>query len=372
MSRCVHVLAFVAGLTAATVSIAGAQQRERRTPATDRTVNVTRGMRLTINNYAGEIVLRTWDKDAVRVQATHGPRSTIDIQTSATAITIRSKTSGGAQSVDYEINAPAWMPVRAEGHYAFVSVEGPQSEVAAETVNGDIVVKGGTGFVTAKTIQGEVIIEGARGKINASSVNEGIRITGAGGDIVAETTNGDILLTKIDAKSVDVSTVNGDLRYDGALAAGGRYQFMTHNGDITLVLPENSSAAFSVRTYNGDFRSDLMKIPDDWRQGRRNSFTLGSGSAEVELETFGGTIRLRKPGTAPPVKPRDKHRDPEENQPEACSAYSARSATIGSTLAARVAGAAAAASAVRLRTTAIAPNAQGSAALTRNRRFDAS
>jgi hypothetical protein len=203
-------------------------------------------------------------------------------------------------------------------------------------------------------------------------VNEGIRITGAGGDIIAETTNGDILLTKIDAKSVEVSTVNGDLRYDGALAAGGRYQFMTHNGDITLVLPENSSATLSVRTYNGDFRSDFGKVPEDWRQGRRNTLTMGTGSAEVELETFGGTIRLRKPGTAPPVKPKEKHRDPADTQPDACSAYSARSATIGSTLAARVAGAAAAASAVRLRTTAIAPNAQGSAALTRNRRFDAS
>jgi hypothetical protein len=34
------------------------------------------------------------------------------------------------------------------------------------------------------------------------------------------------------------------------------------------------------------------------RRGRRVSFTLGAGSADVELESFGGEISVRRPGTA--------------------------------------------------------------------------
>ena len=40
-------------------------------PQTDQTVPATRGMRLIIDNSAGEVVVHAWDKDSVRVQARH-------------------------------------------------------------------------------------------------------------------------------------------------------------------------------------------------------------------------------------------------------------------------------------------------------------
>ena len=45
------------------------------------------------------------------------------------------------------------------------------------------------------------------------------------GDVTAESTNGDIVLSKVDAKSLDVSTVNGDIRYEGSVVTGGPYRF---------------------------------------------------------------------------------------------------------------------------------------------------
>ena len=62
-----------------------AQERGARKPQTDRTVTVTKGTRLSVNNDAGEVVLRTWDRDSVRVQASHNARTTIDIQTAGTS-----------------------------------------------------------------------------------------------------------------------------------------------------------------------------------------------------------------------------------------------------------------------------------------------
>ncbi len=338
-----RIVAGIASFVLVATSVA-AQERERRPPQTDRTVTVTRGSRLTINNHAGEVVIRTWDKDALRVQARHSPKVTIDVQTTGNAVALRSK-GDGPGAIDYELTAPAWMPVKVSGQFLYVGIEGAQNEVSAETVRGDIVVKGGTGFVTAKSIEGEVIVEDARGRINVSSVNEGIRITGSGGEITAETTNGDITLTKIDAKSVETATVNGDIRYEGSVVDGGRYRFTTHNGDVTMVVPENSNATFYVRTYNGDFHTNLpMKTQGEIRRGRRATYTLGGGSAEVELESFGGTIRVRRPGTTPPAKTKDKQEQERDDPGE--PDHSERSATMGSTCAARKAGAAAAATAV--------------------------
>ena len=212
-----------------------------------------------------------------------------------------SSQNGPPGSVDYEITAPAWMPMKIEGQFIYVTVDGAQNEVAVETVRGDIVLKGGSGTVSAKTIQGEIVVDGARGKINLSSVNQAIKVTGASGDITAESTNGSISLTRMEAATVDVATVNGDVVYEGTLANNGRYTFNTHQGDITMTVPETSNATFSVRTYNGEFDTSLtLKGPDEseLRRGKRATYTLGNGSAEVEMESFGGAIRLRRAGAA--------------------------------------------------------------------------
>jgi DUF4097 and DUF4098 domain-containing protein YvlB len=350
-----------AGLLVVTVPIASAQERGKRAPQTDRTVTVTKGARLTVSNDAGEVILRTWDRDSLRVQASHGSRVTIDIQSTGSIVTVRSRASGGPMGgVDYEITAPAWLPVKVSGQFLYIGIEGAQNEVSAETVRGDIVVKGGSGVVTAKSIEGEVILEDAKGRINANSVNEGIRITGGTGDVTAESTNGDITLTRVEARSLDVSTVNGDIRFEGSIVSGGPFRLSTHNGDITMIVPETTNATFTVRTYNGDFHSNLpTKTLGEVRRGRRATYTLGNGGAEVELESFGGTIRLRRPGTVPAPRGRDNGKADKKEQDKG-EDHSARSAAMGSTCAARAAGVADAAAAVTVKSTATIANVHGS------------
>ncbi|MGH9372816.1 MAG: DUF4097 family beta strand repeat-containing protein [Vicinamibacterales bacterium] len=284
---------------------------DARAPQTDQTVPVARGARLTVDNFAGDVVIRAWERDAIRVQARHASRTRVSVRTSPTGIGITaSGLQGPASAVDYEINVPVWIPIKVDGTYAFISVEGTESEVGAETVRGDIRIKGGAGLVSGKSIEGKVVVSGAKGRVTVSSVNQGVTITGATGDIVAETTNGAIMLSGIESEHADVGSVNGSITYDGTPAPHGRYRFSTHNGNIIVALPENSSAAFSVRTYNGNMSTNLpLQGSGDARRGRRVTYTLGAGSAEFELESFGGTIRLNRTGTLPPSKSKTKSKD---------------------------------------------------------------
>jgi DUF4097 and DUF4098 domain-containing protein YvlB len=292
-----------AGMAVLLVALAAApgpgQERPGRAPQTDQTVPVSRGMRLAIDNQAGEVIVHTWDKDALRVQARHAARTRINIRTGGNEVNLSA--NGPAGSVDYDITAPVWMSMNIEGQFNYVTIEGAQSDVSIETVRGDIVLKGGSGSITASTIDGEIQVEGARGKINLSSVNQGIRVTGASGDIAAETTNGSITLTRVDSKGVQAATINGNVTFEGAVADNGRYIFTTHNGDIVMTIPETANATFNVRTYNGEFGSSLpLKGPAraEIKPGKRAAYVLGTGSADVEMESFGGAIRLRRAGAA--------------------------------------------------------------------------
>ena len=278
---------------------------------TDQTVDVTRGMQLVLASQAGEATVRAWDRDAVRVQASHGTRERVEVQTADNTVRVRARTASGSRGpaglVDYTITVPRWMAVSLSGTYLAANIEGTGAEVNVETVGGDITVKGGSGAVTLRSIEGEIIVENASGKVQATTVNDSIQVRGVSGDVVAETTNGDVVVSNSKASSLEVSTVNGDVRFEGPTADKGLYRVTTHNGDIRVSLGQQANATVFVRTFGGDFSSDFpVTLPEGMsnRDGnKRFNFTLGGGSARVELQSFQGDIHVSR-GPLPPERQR--------------------------------------------------------------------
>lgn len=279
---------------------AQAEPRQTRAPQTDQTVPVSRGARLAIDNYAGEVVIHVWDKDAIRVVARHNGRAKVNIRTDANTVSIGAATSNSTSgSVDYDILAPAWLPMKIEGQFDFVNVEGIQGEIDVTTVRGDIVLKN-IGSATVKTVEGAIQLDGARGKVSLNSVNEDIKVNAANGEFAADTTNGNISLTRMESANAEVTTVSGDIEYEGSLVDKGHYTFTSHSGDLKLIIPVSTNATFNVRAYSGEFSSSLPvkgPNPSEVRQGKRTTYTLGNGSADVAMESFSGDIILRRAGT---------------------------------------------------------------------------
>jgi Toastrack DUF4097 len=289
---------------------------------TDQTVQVSKGTKLDVNNFAGDVLIKVWDKDAVRVEATHSDRESVDIKQVDQTVSIRSRSARGGppRSLDFNITVPSWMGIAVSGNYAFVTMEGVGGDVNVETTRGDINVRGGSGFVSLKSVQGEVTLEKAKGRIEVRAVNEGIRLADINGDLSAESTNGSIILDRIDSGNVDLYTVNGNISYDGPIKDKGLYRLTTHNGLIAMAIPEKVNAALMVRTYNGGFRSTFPIGGDATeRRAKRFTVTLGNGSAHVELESFGGTISLRRPGEPRPETERKRRpeRDRDRDQDHA-------------------------------------------------------
>ena len=264
---------------------------------TDTTLGVRPGTRLDVNNFGGEIAVQVWERNAVRVEATHSSRVQVVIEGTGSSVEVRARSSRGVPlpgRVDYRITVPRWMALVLSGIYTDVSVEGTKGEVSVETVKGDVNVRGGEGFVKLSSIQGSVTVDGARGRLEASSVNEGVNVSDVVGDVSVEAVNGDVQLRGIVSLLVEAATVNGDVTYIGAVRDGGRYRFASHNGDLIVAIPERANATVSVATFDGEFESSFPVQLTEARKGRRFNFTLGSGSAQIDLETFDGTIKLSR------------------------------------------------------------------------------
>src|SRR3954470_18468753 len=301
--------------------------------ATDQTVNVAKGTKLDVNNFAGDVIVKVWDKDAVRVEVMHSDRESVDIKQGEQTLSVRSRSvrGGPPRSLDYTISIPKWMAVAVSGTYADVTLQDVGADVTVETTRGDITVSGGSGFISLKSVQGEISLEKAKGRIEVRAVNEGIRLADISGDLSAESTNGGIMLDRIDSANVDLYTVNGNISYDGAIKDKGLYRLTTHNGLIAMPIAERANITLSARTYNGGIRSSFtLPAPaadqNSERRNKRVNLTLGNGSAHVELESFSGTIALRRPGEPRPEtegrrrerrdQDTDKDKDKDKDKPK--------------------------------------------------------
>lgn len=265
-------------------------------PVTDTTITVARGDQLGVNVMSGELAIRTWNRDAVQVRSPDGDRVAVEVTKSGSSVAVRtSGRRGPPRFATVEITIPAWMDVSATGVGLDVTVDGARGAIRVETVNGDITLTGGDGVASLRSVEGSVTVERAKGRISASSVNADVTVRATTGEVAAETVNGSITLDAVDAGSVSASTVNGDIDFSGPLKDGGRYDFSTHNGDLTLAVPANASAQVTVATFGGEFESDFPVTLTETRKGRRFTFSIGAGRAQVTLESFQGTIRLRRP-----------------------------------------------------------------------------
>jgi phosphatidylserine decarboxylase len=93
---------------------------------------------------------------------------------------------------------------------------------------------------------------------------------------------------------VRVSSVDGDIRFNGAVAPNGSYAFKTHDGNISIRPVGALNATVTVSTWSGEFESAMPVTISGSQEGKRFSFTMGTGSARIELEAFDGLIRLEK------------------------------------------------------------------------------
>ncbi len=271
----------------------------------DTTVAVQRGQRLEVNAHSGDITVHAWSRNAVRVHATLDEHARLEIDQSPNAVSVRSAQRGSPQDADYEITVPTWMGLTLSGVDAEIKVDGVQGPISAETVNGTVTVKGGDGIVSLRSVQGAVSLEGAKGRIDVTSVNDDVTLTDVSGELHVESVNGEIRLERVESDNTEATSVNGSILYNGTIRAGGRYHLVTHNGDVTVTVPENADALVAVSTFQGDFESDFPVTLRE-RRSQRFTFTLGGGSARIELESFQGTIRLKRPGSHPPKSKSDE------------------------------------------------------------------
>lgn len=266
--------------------------------AIDTLLAVSGETRLEIHNLRGDVTIRTWERNAVRLEGQGEAGRDMRIAPGGRVLQIHGlgwERGKQGRSGSYAFTVPTGMDLTIHGMDTDVSIHGTRGRIEVGTIQGDIKVRGGRTLVHLQSVQGSVDLSGARGRIEAQSVNQPVRVTDVSGDLELTSVNGGVMMTAVDSRSVQATTVNGPVHYRGTIHADGSYSLSTHNGEIDLAVPEGTDASVDVSTFNGQLEAGFPISITEAQRGKQFRFTLGSGGARIELQSFNGTIRLQRP-----------------------------------------------------------------------------
>lgn len=268
---------------------------------TETTFDVRKGERIELQNHNGDVEIQVWKRDRVRILADHGSGVAVRVVKNGPVRRIHAEYtsesgSHGLPTVDYHITIPIWLSIDVAGVNTDVSVEGSEGEIAVNTINGDVWVRGGSGRIDLTSVNGGVELRGARGRVFVNSINDDVSLEDIIGSVFGEAVNGDIIMRTITADTVRSTTVRGDVFYQGAIGSQGHYWFSTHEGDVMVMVPRSTNATVGFFTYHGELLTSfpviIPRLETKEAKGKRITFQLGNGEAQIDLETFSGDIEI--------------------------------------------------------------------------------
>ena len=152
---------------------------------------------------------------------------------------------------DVEMEVPSGATVQVQTRDGDITITGVAGAYAGSQ-NGDIVIERVTRLVEAGSVGGSISLKDSSGRVNLSSAGGGVeaynvRASDAEDTFEVGSVSGDIVLERISTPTVNAKTVSGTLSMSGPLAKKGNYGFTTVTGDVILAMPPDASFQLNAK-----------------------------------------------------------------------------------------------------------------------------
>lgn len=270
----------------------------------------------------GKAMIKTWDKDQVRVTGTLGELTeefTFEKNGNTVVIEVEVKNNHyrwedkDSSKDDLTVYVPVGSKFDYETVNADVTIEGVKGGTSIEVVNGDITGTDLSSRVRIESVNGDIELEGIYGELQVESVNGNIsvehldeaalelisvngkiNVESQSKDVSIETINGNSAITLAMVEELRMSSVNGNSKVSLALADGGDVELDTVGGSVTLSFTDSVSARFEIEAHAGgnivNRINDTAVNKAKYGPGKWVDFTEGNGAGKVRVSTVNGKI----------------------------------------------------------------------------------
>lgn len=245
-----------------------------------------------IQNVAdGRIEVKSWKSQEVVVTGTQTSNK-IGVQTEQADDRIgitASVLDPAAQGVDlqenFQLTVPEQTELQIKTQSGLIYVEQVNGDMTLESVGGDVHLKEVSGYIIVRTTGGSLICTQCAGKLNFTSISGGAQ------------------LLQPSLNMVNVSTMSGNVLFDGDFIRTGLYTMKSGKGLVEVRFSGNDSFDLNAQTAVGTVDNQAVAYLKPDSHGMRHTaskFTkglfgsVGNGLAKVELSSYSGTIRILK------------------------------------------------------------------------------
>lgn len=197
---------------------------------------------------------------------------------------------------DLEVRVPRGASLEIETVSASIDISGVSGEIEAGSVSGAVTVAGGANEIEAESVSGAITVTGGSGLVVAESVSGSVKLAEVSGDIEATTVSGKIRVEAGVVDDVEIESVAGSVYFKGLLG-GGDLEVESHSGNIEVHLPGALVADFVLESFSGRIENGFgppARRSDRYAPGVSAEFSTGAEGADVSVETFSGSIVLKK------------------------------------------------------------------------------
>ncbi|UCC43947.1 MAG: DUF4097 family beta strand repeat protein [Candidatus Zixiibacteriota bacterium] len=195
------------------------------------------------------------------------------------------------------------------------------TEIKFNTASGDVTAEEYKGYINGSTASGDIVLINCEGEFDISTASGDVEVEDSNGDFDLSTASGDVIADGCEG-SFRLSTASGDVEIDG-ITILQHSSFSSASGDVDVRLGAGPKDDVSVSTASGDVVLDYNGHPiegyfefvakyrdghiispidfDDEERFRRwgqryvaKSFTRGSDSPQISIETASGRAELRE------------------------------------------------------------------------------
>jgi hypothetical protein len=322
------VLVFFLGLNPLEASAQGKVKHEETFTKTE---SLARDGKVEIRNVSGNVEVKTWDRDEVKIDAlkTSKASSMEKAKENASKVKIEVTRENGvlkigtiypkpsiknlSVSVNYKVMIPSQAAINARSISGDVRLEKIGGKAAAETKSGDVTVVGAQNGANAETVSGNVKVEDvqngvycktASGNVDAKNITGNADLNCVSGDVTAEnirgaveadTVSGNVKLMDIsNADVVKGKTMSGNTVYQGDIISNGRYSLEAHSGTVEMTIPFGSAFDLTASTFSGNIKTEFEVMMSGTLSKKKISGSVNGGGADVMLKTFSGNVYLKK------------------------------------------------------------------------------
>lgn len=322
------VLFFFLGMNPLGASLDDKVRHEERF---EKTESIDRDGKVEVRNLSGDVEVKTWDKNEVKIEALKVSRASSmeKAKENAQKVSIEVKREDGILkiesiyprpsvkglnvSIDYNVMIPSEASIEARSMSGDVTMENVGGKAAAETKSGNVKITGARNGAKGETMSGDVTVANienglycrtASGDVEAKNVTGSAELKCVSGNVTAENIRGDVEAETVSGsvKMLGISgagvikgkTMSGSVVYEGEVTSSGRYSLQAHSGKVEMKIPSGSAFDLDASAFSGTINTEFDVVFSGKLNKQSIRGSVNGGGADVMLKTFSGNIYLRK------------------------------------------------------------------------------